>query len=365
MKITLHSDAVHRTSNETNPVIEEAKQLQPELDLVRHEIGFVAFSPQSMVLAALIRRVAPTSATCLIEGESGTGKELVARLLHHWSQRRGGPFVAVNCKAIPEGLVESELFGHERGAFTGAISERLGCFERASGGTLFLDEIGEADGDFQTKLLRVLETGEVTRVGGSRTRHLDVRVVAASNKLLRKEMIGGRFREDLFFRLNVIPLRITPLRERPEDIAPLARHFLARYASTPGASTMLPFEVEHALLEYRWPGNVRELENAIERAIVMSGGAALTPQLLGLDAVDDRESAEKAIRMDGTLQETIDEVTAIRIRHALKQARGNQSQAAAMLGINRTTLYRLMKRLEPMSLAPHGKFNLDAPALLS
>ena len=213
----------------------------------------------------------------LVQGESGTGKELVARLLHYWSERVGQPFVAVNCKAFAEGVLESELFGHERGAFTGAATARAGCFERAGGGTLFLDEIGEIGPDFQAKLLRVLQEGEVLRVGGAAPRPVDVRVVCATNRGLRDEVAAGRFREDLFFRLNVIPIQLAPLRERREDILPLARHFLERQQRETGRALRLGAEADAALLAHPWPGNVRELENALERAVVLARGEEITP----------------------------------------------------------------------------------------
>src|SRR5581483_5235227 len=190
----------------------------------------VAESAHSRALMELVRRIAASDATVLIQGESGTGKELIARLVHYWSDRVGRPFVAVNCKAFAESVLESELFGHEKGAFTGAISARQGCFERASGGTLLLDEIGDISPEFQAKLLRVLQEGEVLRVGGAEPRRVNVRVVAATNSALRDRVAAGRFREDLYFRLNVIPIQILPLRERREDILPLARHFLSRMA---------------------------------------------------------------------------------------------------------------------------------------
>src|SRR5215468_5064048 len=212
----------------------ENRELRREVAARYAADAIVAESARSRELLALVRRVAASRATVLVQGESGTGKELVARLLHYWSDRVGKPFVAVNCKAFAEGVLESELFGHEKGAFTGALGARAGCFERADGGTLFLDEVAEIGPDVQAKLLRVLQEGEVLRVGGSDPRRIDVRVVAATNRVLRDEIAAGRFREDLYFRLNVIPLQLAPLRERREDIGPLARHFLARYAADAG-----------------------------------------------------------------------------------------------------------------------------------
>jgi two-component system, NtrC family, response regulator len=356
----------------------ENRKLREQLDVASIAAGFVAEAQSSHQLVAMIRRVAPSRTTALIEGETGTGKELVARMLHYWSNRADGPFLAINCKALADGVVESELFGHEKGSFTGAIRERAGCFERASGGTLFLDEIGEAGADFQAKLLRVLEDGEVLRVGASKSRKVDVRIVAATNRKLRSEVAAGRFRADLYFRQSVIPLRIAPLRERREDILPLAHHFLTFHSTATGRPLTLSPEAEEALLNYSWPGNVRELENVIERAVVMSGQETLMPEAFafdedavgdemtsqgaglshpsGIDSVSGAETstasaaashaAEPAASQDeGTLQATLDRAASGRIKGALAAAGGNRVEAAAKLGVDRTTLYRLMKRL--------------------
>ncbi len=319
----------------------ENRWLRQEVETRYAADQVIAESPRSRELLTLVRRVAPSRATVLIQGESGTGKELVARLLHYWSERVGRPFVAVNCKAFAEGVLESELFGHEKGAFTGAAAARAGCFERASGGTLFLDEIGEIGDDFQAKLLRVLQEGEVLRVGGTEARRVDVRVVAATNRVLREETAAGRFREDLFFRLNVIPIQLAPLRERREDILPLAHHFLHRHAEQPGRRLGFSSEAEAALVAHPWRGNVRELENAIERGVVLARGDTITPEDLLLDESPSPASHPEA---EGTLQATLDHATAARIRSALDAARGQRTEAARALGIDRTTLYRLMKR---------------------
>ena len=351
----------------------ENRKLRGQLDVASVAAGFVAEAPISHQLVAMIRRIAPSRTTALIEGETGTGKELVARMLHYWSNRAEGPFLAINCKALADGVVESELFGHEKGSFTGAIRERAGCFERASGGTLFLDEIGEAGPDFQAKLLRVLEDGEVLRVGGSKPRKVDVRIVAATNSNLRREVAAGRFRADLYFRLSVIPLKIAPLRERREDILPLAHHFLAFHSTDTGRPLMLSPQAEEALLNYSWPGNVRELENVIERAVVMSNQDKLMPEAFAFDhddfdedlgaGVDSLSGADAAPgsttnssqarraaerngnQAEGTLQTTLDRAAAVRIKAALAAAGGNRVEAAATLGVDRTTLYRLIKRL--------------------
>jgi DNA-binding NtrC family response regulator len=326
----------------------ELKRLERENRYLRQEVGsryapeaIVAESPRSRELLDLLGRVAPSKASVLVQGESGTGKELVARLLHYWSDRVGRPFVAVNCKAFAEGVLESELFGHEKGAFTGAASARAGCFERAGGGTLFLDEIAEVGQDFQAKLLRVLQDGEVLRVGGSEPRVVDVRVVAATNRVLRDEIAAGRFREDLFFRLNVIPVQLAPLRERREDVLPLARHFLARHAAEAGRRLAFSPQAEAALAAHAWPGNVRELENAVERGVVLARGETILPEDLLLEGA----GVGPAGGADGTLQEAVDRATAARIRAAVDAAHGNRTEAAKALGIDRTTLYRLMRRL--------------------
>jgi DNA-binding NtrC family response regulator len=303
----------------------------------------VAESARSRDVLALLRRVAPSRSTVLVQGESGTGKELVARLLHYWSDRVGAPFVAVNLKAFAEGVLESELFGHEKGAFTGAVAARPGCFERAAGGTLFLAEIGEVNPDVQAKLLRVLQEGEVLRVGGGAPRQVDVRVVAATNRVLRDDVAAGRFREDLFFRLNVIPIQLPALRHRPDDVLPLARHFLARHTAEAGRRLAFGPEAEAALLAHAWPGNVRELENAVERATVLARGDVITPEDLLLAEGAVRPAAAAA--GDGTLQDCLDQAAAARIRAALEAAGGQRTEAARVLGVDRTTLYRLMRRL--------------------
>ena len=341
----------------------ENRRLRQALDLASSAAGFIAESASSKSLVAIVRRVAPARSPTLLEGESGTGKELVSRMLHYWSKRADGPFIAVNCKAFADGVVESELFGHEKGSFTGAIAARAGVFERASGGTLFLDEIAEAGPDFQAKLLRVLEDGEVLRVGASKPRKVDVRILAATNRVLRKEVASGRFRADLFFRLNVIPIRILPLRERPDDILPLARHFLAFHSAELGRPLSLARDAERLLQEYSWPGNVRELENVVERAVVMSGAEVLGSEAFALDNLDIGEGSAEAGEQiaAGTLQECLDRAAAVRIRRALAVAGGNRVEAASALGVDRTTLYRLMRKLglQEAAGAPHTESGED------
>ena len=310
----------------------------------------VTHSPAMREVLDLAARAARSRATVLVSGESGTGKELVARTIHDHSDRVLGPFVAVNCKAFASGVLESELFGHERGAYTGAAAARAGVFERAGGGTLFLDEIGEIDLDFQAKLLRALQTREVLPVGGTKARAVDVRIVAATNRDLRAEVAAGRFREDLYFRLAVIPIRLPPLRERPEDVLPLAQHFLARFCGELGRE-LAGFDaaVETWLLGHTWPGNVRELENLVERAAVLARGEsiALDDLLLEPPRAMPTEAGEDAAL---PLQAFLDAAAARRIRGALARAEGRRNDAARELGIERTTLYRLMK-----------KFGIDEP----
>lgn len=312
--------------------------------------GIVAESPAMQRVLRLVHKVAHSRSTVLVTGDSGTGKEVVARLLHFESPRVDGPFVAVNTKAIADSLVESELFGHAKGAFTGAHQAHAGLFERAHGGTLFLDEIGETSGDFQAKLLRVLEERQVRPVGSSRVIDVDVRVVAATNRDLDAEVAEGRFREDLFFRLNVVPVHLPPLRERPQDILPLARHFLARLADEtgpqghPNAAPRLDFtsEAEDLLLAHPWPGNARELENAVERGALLADG----PEVDAADLLLTGPSSHKAPpSSDASLKAVMDEAAASHIRRVLEAAGGSRSAAAQRLGVERTTLYRMMRRL--------------------
>jgi DNA-binding NtrC family response regulator len=331
-----------RRALELTRLSRENRYLRAELRQ-RHALADIVATSDSMAeVLDLVRRAARSSATVLITGESGTGKELVARAVHFHSDRVAGPFLAVNCKAFAEGLLESELFGHERGAFTGADRTRKGLFEEAAGGTLFLDEIGEISDGFQAKLLRVLQEREIRRVGDSQARSVDVRVVVATNRELQKEVAEGRFREDLFFRLAVIPIRIPPLRDRPEDILPLARHFLVEHQRELGrAFGALPEEIEAILRSHPWPGNVRELENAIERSVVLSDGATLQASDLLLQAPDSPKAADEP-----TLQAALDQATQKAIRDALDATGGARNEAARRLGIDRTTLYRLIRKYE-------------------
>ena len=288
-----------------------------------------------------IRMVAPTDSTVLVCGETGTGKELVARAVHQLSARRARAFVKVNCAAIPTALLESELFGHERGAFTGAAASRIGRFELANRGTIFLDEIGEAPLDVQPKLLRVLQEREFERLGSSHTLRTDVRVIAATNADLPQMVVAKRFRADLYYRLNVFPIHVPPLRERPEDIPLLVRYFARDCARRMNRRIgAVPAAAMDALVRYSWPGNIRELQNLIERAVILSAGDELRLPLEDLD-----EDAEIA---DGTAAGTLEEAQRLHILETLKKTRwvlSGPRGAAARLGVNRSTLQFRMKKL--------------------
>ena len=296
-----------------------------------------------------IQKVAPSSATVLIEGESGTGKELVAKSIHFNSPRRDNPFVAVNCSALAEGLLESELFGHERGAFTGAVSSKKGRFELAHGGTLFLDEIGELSANLQVKLLRVLQEKAFERVGGVRSIAVDIRVIAATNKNLYLEMRAGRFREDLFYRLNVVHIVIPPLRDRREDLHLLVNHFLQKYAAERKSAVPvrgIAQDVDRLFDEYSWPGNVRELENVIERVMILCPNEIITGNDLPRGF---RSSLDNALHLDGIpagakLYETLEMVERAMIQRAMKMADNIQSHAAAILGIGKSGLNQKIKK---------------------
>ncbi len=327
------------------------RQLEIENRRLRDELsrppGFAHLTGTSQALERVLKQaksVAATAATVLLSGENGTGKEMLARAIHQESPRANGPFVAVSCAALPEALIESELFGHEKGAFTNATQSHKGRFELADGGTLFLDEIGDLSAAVQVKLLRVLQEREFERVGGTKTLPVDIRLIAATNRDLEKEVAQGRFRQDLFFRLNVVPLVLPPLRERPDDIPILAAHFAAKSAQKYGQSTpeLEPALVE-VLLDYHWPGNVRELENLIERLVVLSSSSTL-----GLEFVP-----EKMLRVlpgtkpgdESTLEGAVEALKRRMIVSALK-SEGNKVAAAKKLGISRSYLHRLINEFD-------------------
>ncbi len=303
--------------------------------------GIICEDPAFGQVLDMVGKVAGRDTTVLLTGESGVGKEVVARAVHRESARAKGPYVALNCAAIPETLLESELFGHEKGAFTGATAMHRGMFEQAHGGTLLLDEVGEMQASLQAKLLRVLETRKVTRLGSTKEVEVDVRVIAATNRDPEAEVRDGRFRQDLFFRLSVFPIHIPPLRDRPKDILPLARHFLGILGGSPGRSTpTLSAEASEALLGYGWPGNVRELQHAVERATILAGGEVLTPEHLGISGASGVGAAATSAPSAGG--KTLKDLEKRAILAALESVGGNRRKAAKQLGIAlRTLQYKL------------------------
>jgi two-component system response regulator FlrC len=338
---------------EAQVLLDMVARMEPE----RESSGeMIAEDPATKRLCDLARRVAESDATVLIGGESGTGKEVLARFIHQQSPRVARPFLAINCAAIPENMLESMLFGYEKGAYTGAHQGRAGKFEQANGGTLLLDEISEMDLGLQAKLLRVLQEREVERLGGSKMIPLDVRVLATTNRQLEECVRQGQFREDLFYRLNVVPLTLLPLRQRPGDILPLARRFLARHASRPGVR--FDGAAEKLLLAHRWRGNVRELENCIQRAAILATGAEIGARDIELSealsaAADSATGApgDTAPALEGDLKQREQEV----ILSALRAAGGNRSETAKRLGISpRTLRYKLARLREQGVELPGG-----------
>jgi len=322
---------------------EENRSLREALGQKYSHPNIVAVSPKMQEVLATVERVAPTNSTVLLGGESGVGKDLIARAIHEKSRRSSGPFIKINSTAIPENLLESELFGYEKGAFTGAATSKPGKFELADKGTLFLDEIGDVPAATQVKLLRVLQEREFERLGGTRTIKVDVRLLAATNRDLRAALEEGTFREDLYYRLNVVPIDIPPLREHKEDVPGLANLFLSRFAKDSGkAITAISPAAMQLLTSHYWPGNVRELQNVIERACALAAGSQLEAADIQLDSPRNRAgtAADRFLPDGMTLDQWEDEM----IREAIKRASGNKSQAARLLGLSRNALrYRLSK----------------------
>jgi DNA-binding NtrC family response regulator len=337
MRMVIHKELDVRNLREENRSLREA--------LGKHYThpNVVARSAKMQEVLSTVERVAPTNATVLLGGESGVGKDLIARAIHEKSRRASGPFVKINSTAIPENLLESELFGFEKGAFTGAVASKPGKFELADKGTLFLDEIGDVPPAIQVKLLRMLQEREFERLGGTRTVKVDVRLIAATNRDLREALEQGTFREDLYYRLNVVPIDIAPLRERKEDISDLVNLFIARFRNDSGkAIEGISREAMQILENYHWPGNVRELQNIIERACALAKGKVLEAADIHLDLrpAKSSEGAENFLPPGMTLEKWEDEM----IQEALRRANGNKSQAARLLGLSRNALrYRLSK----------------------
>ncbi len=314
----------------------------------------IGASPELEAVLQQVERVAPTDSTVLIEGETGTGKELIARAVHNLSLRCGRPFIKLNCAAIPFDLLESELFGHARGAFTGAIAQRTGRFELANKGTLFLDEVGDMPLGLQPKLLRVLQEREIERLGSAQTYHVDVRLVAATNQDLTAMVERGQFREDLYYRLNVFPIQLPPLRDRPEDVPLLVRHFVQHFSERMNKTIeIIPSETMEAFARYHWPGNIRELQNLIERAVIMSPGQELQLPIKDLSV---RATAAQYVGKHVTLEQA----ERAHILETLKESNwvlSGPKGAARRLGLNRSTLQFRMKKLgiirpSPLTTAP-------------
>jgi two-component system, NtrC family, response regulator AtoC len=336
---------VLRKAIERERLQREVAQLHEQLSALRAPTGIVGRSPQLAAAITLADKVARHPSTVLVTGESGTGKELVARHIHRQSPRAAASFVAVNCGAIPDALLESELFGHAKGAFTGALSERDGLFAEADGGTLFLDELGELPIALQVKLLRALQEGEVRRVGDNAPRRVDVRVVAATSRDLEADVAEGRFRADLYYRVNVVQIHLPPLRERTEDVPELVRCFIDRYNARLGLRVAgTSAAAMRALIEYSWPGNVRELENVVERAMVLTEGDQLDLAQLpafGVPPTTDRTRSDGA-QLDLSVKRRTDELERVLIREALERTRGNRTRAAKLLDLShRALLYKI------------------------
>ena len=337
-----------RKAIEHKALMKEIHQLRQALQKNYNFDNIIGRSPKMQDVFRLIRMVASSQATVLIEGESGTGKELVAKAVHFSGQRRDKPFVDANCAAIPANLLESEFFGHEKGAFTGAISRRIGRFEQANGGTLFLDEVGEIELPLQVKLLRAIQERKFERVGGNSSVSVDIRLIAATNRDLKESVKEGRFREDLYFRLNVIKITLPPLRERREDIPLLVEHFLKKYAEQErkNVNSVSP-EAMKQLLDYHWPGNVRELENTMERALVICQGNTITSDELPYEMTLSNPSVSSGgMVMPAENACNLSEMEREMIVRALEKTRGNKSKAAGILGISRKVLYARLKEYE-------------------
>ncbi len=347
----VHNEEILRRLEQIDAVrgLREENRTLRRMVMGSDDSAFSFTAPAMQAADRLISRVAPTDSTVLLTGESGTGKGVAARRLHELSPRRDGPFVAVNCGAIPENLIESELFGHTKGAFTSADRARKGLFAQADHGTLFLDEIGELPLALQTKLLHVLESKEVRPVGAEASRKVDVRIVAATNRELPAMVRDGRFREDLFFRLSMFQIPMPPLRERRADIAPLIRHLLRRHVPSPGAAKLeIDAEAEDLLVNFDWPGNVRQLENVLHRAAILADGgririADLPPEVARVADADVADGGDSAPCGEGPLRERVRRFEVSLIKRAIDDASGDRRLAAQRLGIGLSSLYRKLE----------------------
>ncbi len=336
-----------RKAIENYTLLKENRRLSRELRERYRFANIIGKSKPMLEIFSTIEKIASSRASVLITGESGTGKELIAKAIHYSGSRKDGPFISVNCGALTETLLESELFGHERGAFTGAIAMKKGRFELADKGTLFLDEIGDMPASLQVKLLRVLQEMEFERVGGTRTIKVDVRIISASNKTMKEEVEEGRFREDLFYRLNVIHIHIPPLRERVEDIKLLVNYFIDKYSKEEGKEGLkISADAWKALYGYHWPGNVRELENVIERAVVLNSDGIIDLDDLPLEISkkDQELDIDRFIPIGAALQKTLEEIEKALITRALRYNNNVQAHAARMLGITKSLMQHKIKK---------------------
>ncbi len=354
--------AIRAGAKEYIPLPPNEALIAAVLEAITEESTSLIHASQAMKqVLSIADQIAPSDASVLITGESGTGKEVIARYIHEHSKRKDHPIVSVNCAAIPENLLESELFGHEKGAFTGAVARRIGKFEEADGGTMFLDEISEMDLRLQAKLLRVLQEREIDRVGGAKPVKVNIRVIATSNRNLPEEAKAGRFREDLYYRLNVIALELPPLRERMDDIAPLATHFIAKYSAANGVPIRPLSDAAHAkLASHRWPGNVRELENCLHRAVLLAKGGTIESDAILLSGTPQPVPVLAAERTPSTglVGRTVENVEQELILDTLSHCLGNRTHAANILGISIRTLRNKLKQYSESGLQvpppPHG-----------
>ena len=342
-----HLELVMQRVLERTALLKQVKYLRQE---VNHRYAkIVGDSPKMKEALFMAEQVAPSQETILLLGETGTGKDILARSIHRWSTQQDGPFMAVNCSAFPETLLENELFGHEKGAFTGATEKKEGKIEAADGGTVFLDEIGDMPYQLQGRLLRLLQDREFHRVGGTKSIHVNVRFIAATNKDLQKAIAQGTFREDLFFRLNILPITLPPLRERMADLPALAKYFMLRHCRhTKRSSMVLTHGALEAMMHYHWPGNIRELESVLARAVILSAGGNITVENLRLENTKPREKecpAYNDVHVP-SFRESLEQHSRFLVLNALTQTGWNQTKAAEVLQIHRSYLVRLIKRLE-------------------